>query len=97
MRAWGRFEGPEPDTRFRVRGGSGWRPAVVDPSQTVYKQQQRVAAAQAALVAEGVFDEATHSLTRDHVFESWTRAAHMISGVGSYSGMYHWQRISPSG
>jgi hypothetical protein len=96
VRAWGRFEDDEPDTRFRVLGGSNWRPAVVDPSQTVYKQQQRVAATQAALMREGVFDEGTHTLTRDHVFESWTRATHAISGVGSYSGIYHWQRLEPA-
>jgi hypothetical protein len=95
VRAWGRFEGPEPDTRFRVLRGSSWRPAILDPSHVVYKQQQRVAATQAALVDEGVFDEAIHSLTRDHVFESWTRAAHAISGFGSQSGMYHWQRLEP--
>lgn len=93
VHAWGRFEGPEPDTRFRVLGGSSWRPAILDPSHTVYKQQQRVATTQEALVADGVFDETTHSLTRDHVFENWTRAAHAISGVGSQSGMYHWQRL----
>lgn len=96
VRSWGRFEGPEPDTRFRVLAGSGWRPAVLDPSQAAFKQQQRVAAAQAALVSDGVLDEATQTLTRDHIFDSWTKAAHVISGVGSYSGMYHWQRLSPA-
>jgi len=45
VRAWGSFEALEPDTRFRVLAGSGWRPAVVDPSQTVFKQQKRVASA----------------------------------------------------
>jgi len=30
--AWGRFEAPEPDTRFRVLTGSTWRPALVDAS-----------------------------------------------------------------
>lgn len=93
-RAWGRFEGPEPDARFRVLAGSTWRPAVVDPSHAMYKQQQRVAATQAALAAEGVLDEGSHTLTRDHVLDNWTRAAHIISGFGSSSGMYHWQRLS---
>jgi hypothetical protein len=91
--AWGRFEAPEPDPRFRVLAGSSWREAVLDPSHAVFKQQQRVSNAQKTLVEQGVFDEAEHRLTRDHVFENWTRAAHLVSGVGSYSGGYHWQRL----
>jgi hypothetical protein len=95
VRAWGAFVGPEPDVKFRVLAGSSWRPAVLDPSHavSVVKQQQRIANAQAALVEEGVFDEGSHLVPRDHVFENWSRASHLVSGIGSYSGMYHWQRL----
>jgi hypothetical protein len=99
VNAWGRFEAPEPDTRFRVLAGSAWRAALTNPEYAprVLKQQQRVAAAQRALVNEGVCDEATRTYTQDHVFDSWTRAAHAVSGVGSYSGGYHWQRLEGGG
>lgn len=93
VRAWSRFESDEPDTRFRVLAGSGWRLAVVDESHAVVKQQQRVERMQQTLVDEGVLDPGTSTFTRDHVFDSWTRAAHVVSGRGSYSGGYHWQRI----
>jgi hypothetical protein len=97
VRAWGEVRGPEPELRFRVLAGSGWRPAVLEPSHASFKQQQRAANAQAALVEEGVFDQETSTLTRDHVFNNWTRASHLVSGIGSYAGSWHWQRLAPVG
>jgi hypothetical protein len=86
VRAWGRFEAPEPDPRFRVFAGSNWRPAFGAP---------RAEARQFALIEEGILAEATRTVARDYVFENWTRGAQVISGIESYSGMYHWQRLEP--
>lgn len=97
VRAWGRFEGPEPDTQFRVLAGSGWRPAILDPSHAVYRQQQRVANRQQSLIDDGVLDVDAATFNEDHIFDNWTRAAHVVSGWGSYSGGYHWQRIESAG
>ena len=92
IRAWGRFEEPEPDTRFRVLAESGWRPAVLDPTHAVYRQQQRVADRQQSLIDAGVLDADKTTFSADHLFDNWTQAAHVVSGWGSYSGGYHWQR-----
>ena len=93
VRAWGRFEGPEPDTQFRVLAGSGWRAAILDPSHAVYRQQQHVADKQQSLIEAGVLNVDAATFSKDHVFDNWTRAARTVSGWGSYSGGYHWQLI----
>jgi hypothetical protein len=97
VRAWGRFEGPEPDTRFRVLTGSEWRAAILKPSQSsaVSRQQQRLADVQQAMSEQGVLGEDPDRFKVDHVFENWTRAARAVVGWASYSGGYHWQRLEP--
>jgi len=93
VQAWGRFEGDEPDTRFRVLAGSSWRPTNLDPSHASYSHQVRVARRQEALTAEGVLDPEALKFTRDHVFQNWSQAVGVVSGKGSYSGGYHWQLL----
>jgi len=91
--AWGRFEGNEPDTRFRVLAGSAWRCPNLDPAQASYAHQARVASRHKPLISEGILDPETMTLTADHVFENWSQAVGVVSGKGSYSGGYHWQLI----
>ena len=97
IRAWGRFEGPEPENKFRVLAGSDWRPPNLDPTQASYAHQLRVANRQDPLVNDGVLDEETMTFVKDHVFDNWSQAVGVVSGKGSYSGGYHWQPIDPSG
>ena len=91
--AWGRFEADEPDTRFRVLGGSSWRPATLNPTDRTYRAQERLAGKQATLVSESVLDDATERFLKDYIFDSWTAASHVVSGKASYAGAYHWQRL----
>jgi MFS family permease len=62
---------------------------------SIYLLAQAVTVPIYGRLSDGVLDEQSHTLTRDHVFDSWKRAAHVVSGIGSYSGMYHWQRLDP--
>jgi hypothetical protein len=78
--AWGRFEGPEPDKRFRVLAGSGWRRPVLNPEATTYDLQVKVNKVQGELLAAGVLDETTASFRKDHTFDNWTAATRVISG-----------------
>jgi hypothetical protein len=91
--AWGRFEADEPDPRFRVLATSTWRRPNLDLSQASYAHQARVASRQEPLIASGVLDSEAMTFTADHVFENWSQAVAVVSGKGSYSGGYHWQRI----
>ena len=91
--AWGRFEGDEPDTRFRVLASSTWRKPTLDESQASYKHQARVAKIQAQLLDAGVVDEDSMTFRSDHVFENWSQAVIVVSGKGQYSGGYHWQLL----
>jgi hypothetical protein len=93
--AWGRFEGAEPDKRFRVLDGSTWRKPTLDESQVSYQHQKRVAKIQAELLAAGALDETTMKFSTDHVFDNWSQAVIVVSGKGQYSGGYHWQRLEP--
>jgi hypothetical protein len=44
---------------------------------------------------EGFGDDANLTFAKDHVFDSWTAAAHVVvSGKGSYAGSYHRQRLT---
>jgi len=94
LAAWGRFEADEPDTRFRVLAGRTWRRPILDPAQVSYKHQLRVAERQAPLIEEGVLDAHAMSFAGDYVFDNWSQAVGVVSGKGSYSGGYHWQRIA---
>jgi hypothetical protein len=76
----GRFEEDDPDKRFRVLAGSGWRKPVLNPEATTYELQVKVGELQDELVAAGVLDAATMTFTRDHVFDNWTLATRVISG-----------------
>jgi hypothetical protein len=91
--AWGRFEGEEPDTRFRVLAGSTWRKPTLDESQASYKHQARVAKMQNQLLEAGVLDDETMTFRTNHVFENWSQAVIVVSGKGQYSGSYHWQLL----
>jgi hypothetical protein len=91
--AWGCFEGPEPDTRFRVLAGSRFRLPRLDPTQVAYGHQEMVAKWQHELESAGVIDLGNLVFLKDHVFENWTRASKVISGKGTYAGAYHWQLI----
>jgi hypothetical protein len=93
LTAWGAFEGPEPDTAFKVFAGSQYRPAVVNYSHTVAPGQERVERSQQNLVESGVLDVENQVFQVDHIFPSWTRAAYAVSGKSTYSGGYHWQQI----
>jgi hypothetical protein len=92
--AWGRFEGDEPDKRFHVLGGSSWRQATIDPEMATYDAQRRVAEAQAKLIHDGALDESGMTFSRDHLFDNWSVASRIVSGKGTYSGAYHWQRLT---
>jgi hypothetical protein len=92
-RAWGRFEADEPDTRFRVLAGSGWRRPVLNPEATTYDLQVKVGELQADLIAASVLDERGMTFARDHVFDNWTVATRVIGGKAQYSGGYHWQLL----
>ena len=94
---WGRFEGDDPDKRFRVLAGSGWRKPVLNPEATTYDLQVKVGELQDELAAAGVLDAATMTFTRDHVFDNWTLATRVISGKAQYSGGYHWQLLQDAG
>jgi hypothetical protein len=86
-RAWGRFEGEEPDTRFRVLSGSIWRRTPLDnPEAKTYEAQVRVSKLQQDLIDSEVLDDATRAFVKDHVFENWTTASQVVSGKSSYSG-----------
>lgn len=91
--AWGRFEAAEPDKRFRVLAGGGWRRAALNPSAKTYEALVRVAAMQDSLVAAGLLDEATMTFAQDHVFENWGLATQAIAGTGRFSGAYNWQLL----
>jgi hypothetical protein len=91
--AWGLFVGDDPDKRFRVLAGSGWRKPALNPEATTYDLQVRVGELQDDLAAVGVLDAATMTFTRDHVFDNWTLATRVISGKAQYSGAYHWQLL----
>lgn len=93
VEAWGRFEGAEPDKRFRVLKGAGWRRPVLNPENTTYKRQAQVNEEQDKLITSGVLDEAGMTLPEDHVFENWNEATRIISGKAQYSGAYHWQLL----
>jgi hypothetical protein len=95
--AWGRFEAEEPDTRFRVLAGGGWRNPVLNPDATTYDLQVKVRDAQNEVIAAGALDAATMTFTRDHVFDNWTVATRVISGKAQYSGGYHWQLLQDAG
>lgn len=95
VKAWGRFVGDEPDTRFEVLSGSSWRQTNLNPSHASYAHQVRVANRHQALIDAGVLDPQSLTFTRDHVFENWSQAVGVVSGKGSYSGGYHWQLIQP--
>ena len=92
--AWGRFEGPEPDTRFRVFQGSHFRRPTLDETQAAYKHQERVEKMQQALAATDVVSLESLEFLEDHVFENWSQASIVISGKGTYAGAYHWQLLS---
>jgi hypothetical protein len=96
LTAWGRFEGPEPEKRFRVLEGSEWRRPTLNPENATYNAQVRVGETQDALVEQGILDETTMRFLADHVFDNWTAACRVISGKGQYSGGYHFQLISGS-
>ena len=91
--AWGRFEGDEPDTRFRVLAGSQFRRATLEPSNVTYDIQLGVDETQRSLGEEGVLDFEKLVFASDYVFSHWTRASYVVSGKATYSGGYHWQQI----
>lgn len=91
--AWGHFEGEEPDKRFRVLAGSGWRRPVLNPEATTHDLQVKVREAQDELVAAGVLSESEMAFARDHTFDNWTAATRITSGKAQYSGGYHWQQL----
>ena len=94
LKSWGSFEGDEPNKAFRVLAGSSWRPAVpVGGPSTVASQLYQVSIQQ-GLIEAGVLDPETKTFNVAHVFENWTRAARCVSGIGTYSGSYHWQRLA---
>ncbi len=93
VEGWGRFEGDEPDKRFRVLAGSGWRHPVLNPEATTYDANLRVKELQDELAASDVLDSNTMTFASDHVFENWGIATRVASGKAQYSGAYHWQLI----
>lgn len=95
--AWGRFEADDPDKRFRVLAGSGWRRPVLNPDAATYELQVKVGELQDELAAVGVLDAATMTFTQDHAFDNWTLATRVISGKAQYSGGYHWQPLQEVG
>ncbi len=92
--AWGRFEANDPDKRFRVLAGSGWRKPVLNPEATRYDLHLKLAEQQDHLVADGVLDPGTMTFPRDHIFDNWTIASRVISGKATHSGGYHWQLLT---
>jgi hypothetical protein len=93
--AWGRFAADEPDSRFVVLAGSEFCEPIVNPEHVHYTSEIRNATVQQNLEDYGVLDPATHTFKQDHVFDSWTKAAGIISGHFQYSGAYHWQPLLP--
>ncbi len=93
-KAWGAFEGLEPDTRFRVFKGSQFRRPTLDETQIAYKHQERVDKMQQALAGDDVIDLESLVFVKDHMFENWSRASVVVAGKGSYSGAYHWQLLA---
>ena len=77
--ASGRFEGAEPDKRFRVLNGSTWRKPTLDESQVSYQHQKRVAKIQDELLAGGALDETTMKFTTDHVFDNRSQAVIVVA------------------
>ena len=55
----------------------------------------RWAGVQKELTDAGVLGPETKMFIKDRVFENWTRAARCVSGIDTYSGAYHWQRLEP--
>jgi hypothetical protein len=95
VEAWGRFEADDPDKRFRVFSGGGWRRPVLNPENATYDRQVRLKETQDKFVKAGVLDEGEMIFKKDHVFDNWSLAAKTISGKAQYSGAYHWQWLSP--
>jgi hypothetical protein len=91
--AWGRFEGDDPDKRFRVLASSGWRRPVLNPEATTYNAQVRVGEMQEQLVDAGVLDAGGMKFTCDHVFDNWTAATRVVGGRAQLSGAYNWQLL----
>jgi hypothetical protein len=92
--AWGRFEADEPDTRFRVLGGSTWRATIVDPAAVTSAAQIKLQESQLELVKAGVLDAGTMTFSSDHTFENWSVATRIVSGKPTYAGAYHWQVLA---
>ena len=90
---WGQFEGDDPDKRFRVFAGSGWRRLVLNPELTKHDANVKGQELQDELVTSGVLDSARMTFARDHVFENWGVSTRVVSGMAQYSGAYHWQPI----
>jgi hypothetical protein len=61
IKAWGRFEGEEPETRFRVLAGSQWRRAVLNPENVTYPKQLRLSEQQQQLVDARTLDPASET------------------------------------
>lgn len=93
--AWGKFEAPEPDTRFTVLKGSHFRRPVLDESHATYRRQQIVDEMQRSLMVDGVLDMDSGEFARGHTFENWYYASIVVSGKGQYSGSHHWQLLTP--
>jgi hypothetical protein len=91
--AWGRFEGDEPDKRFDVLSGSGWRRTILTTDTTTYDLYVKLAGDQDQLVEQMVLDEGKAVFLKDYVFDNWTVASKVVSGKPTYSGSYHWQRL----
>jgi hypothetical protein len=92
--AWGHFEGDEPNKAFRVLDASQWRKSTPNPEAATYDAQLRVANEQTALVDDGVLSENDMQFVKDHVFANWSAAARVVGGKATFSGAYHWQRLS---
>jgi hypothetical protein len=92
--AWGYFLADEPDKRFVVLTHSAWRRANPDPEAVTHATQQKVKEDQDELVASGALDEEELVFIRNQEFANWTAAARIVGGKGTYSGAYHWQRLS---
>lgn len=94
INAWGHFVDAEPDKRFVVLARSAWRRANPNPEAVTHATQQKVKEDQDALIAAGTLNEPELVFTRDYQFQNWTAAARIVGGKGTYSGAYHWQRLS---
>ena len=92
-KAWGRFNGPEPEVEFEVLAGSHFRRPFLDNTQAAYGHQRLVETWQQELALEEVIDLSSLVFLKNHVFENWTRASKVVSGKGTYAGAYHWQRL----